>query len=481
VIAIVAGVAVASTAIGFVAGTRIVSPAEAAARREPPAASPVTVPVELREIKSEVITRGDVVFEGARAVQVETGALGDPPVVTGAVPKRGATLGEADVVIEVAGRPVIALEGKLPAFRSLGPGSRGPDVVQLEKNLSRLGFDPGAVDGKYDKTTGIAVADLFREAGYQPPKSAADKGARLAAQSQLANAEAAVAFAEASLELAQAGVGQSEILAVQAEVNAARRVLRAARSGGGASEVAAAEDQLAIAKAHLLEVQAAPNTAGEQAALAAAQADLEVAHAAVARQQASSGTPLPASEIVFLPRLPRRIDEVEVALGDVLEGPMVRVSGTELIVKARVGSTARQLINEGMAATITHLDQNLDGHIAAIRSDEGGGSGDQEDAGGLDVTITLEKLGSQQVDLLREANVKVSIPVGSTEGKVLAVPLAAVSAGPGGESRVEVQRAGGGTEVVVVDVGLSAEGYVEILPPDQAIRQGDLVVVGRTR
>ena len=71
-----------------------------------------------------------------------------------------------------------------------------------------------------------------------------------------------------------------------------------------------------------------------------------------------------------------------------------------------------------------------------------------------------------------------TIPVGATNGEVLAVPLAALSAGPGGGSRVEVVRPGGGRELVPVDVGLSAGGYAEIRG---AVSEGDLVVVGRSR
>ena len=53
----------AVTAVGaWVAGSGIVSPAEAAARTAPPTPSPILVPIEQRVLSSEIITRGTARF-----------------------------------------------------------------------------------------------------------------------------------------------------------------------------------------------------------------------------------------------------------------------------------------------------------------------------------------------------------------------------------------------------------------------------------
>ena len=94
--------------------------------------------------------------------------------------------------------------------------------------------------------------------------------------------------------------------------------------------------------------------------------------------------------------------------------------------------------------------------------------------------VTPDAITPEQLEALRDSNVKVTIPVSATEGEVLAVALAALTAGPGGQSRVEVLR-GADTELVPVEVGLSAGGYAEIRPAEgHALQAGDAVVVGRS-
>ena len=61
----------------------------------------------------------------------------------------------------VDGEPVYLLNGAVPAWRALAPGTEGTDVLQLERNLRTLGFDPDdamEVDGTWDAGTTDAVA-----------------------------------------------------------------------------------------------------------------------------------------------------------------------------------------------------------------------------------------------------------------------------------------------------------------------------------
>jgi hypothetical protein len=95
------------------------------------------------------------------------------------------------------------------------------------------------------------------------------------------------------------------------------------------------------------------------------------------------------------------------------------------------------------------------------------------------VVISPKSLTAAQLNRLRDANVKVTIPLKSTNGKVLTVPLAALSAGSDGSSRVEVLR-DGKVELVPVKVGLSADGFAQVTATgDAKLSEGDQVVVGK--
>ena len=82
-LAIIAAVAVGSTAVGWVAGQRIKSPADIAAETAPPEPSLITVPVERRVLSSTVITRGTVGFDEQTEIRVSASSAGDSnPIVT---------------------------------------------------------------------------------------------------------------------------------------------------------------------------------------------------------------------------------------------------------------------------------------------------------------------------------------------------------------------------------------------------------------
>lgn len=475
---IVAGVAVSSLVAGLFAGSRLVSPADAADRTKPPDASLITVPVESRVLESKVTTRGDATYAGAVDVLVETSGLETPAVVTGLVPEVGAELTEGTAMLEVAGRPVIALVGELPMYRALRPGMNGPDVLQLEQTLERLGLDPGKVDNAYTASTGQAVAELYELVGYEPPAADPQVQAELdAAEEQVQVARDGEAAAEQALTAAKEGAPEPERVAARNAVEAAERALDAARDSGDAEAVAQAQDQLELAEAQEDELLAEKDTSAEEAALDAARDTLADAEEQLGTAQAASGTPLPASEVVYVPSLPRRVDEVHVTRGKVVEGAVMSVSGANLVVTAKVDEATRELLTEGLAAQLElATGEQVAATVTTIAASAD--DGDEATAPTFDVVLTPGELTADQVAALRDANVRVTIPITSTDGDVLAVPLAAVTAGPGGESRVEVQR-GETTELIEVEVGLSAEGYIEITPVSGTLEAGDLVVVGR--
>jgi Putative peptidoglycan binding domain len=156
----------------WVAGAQIRSPAQIAAETAAPDPSAITVPVENRVLSSEVIVRGTVRYGSPQPVvlatsEIKQGAGVSADIVT-TRPRRGARVGEGTVAMSVSGRPVFVLRGAQASHRDIRPGSRGPDVRQLEVALSRLGFSPGSVDGRYDGETGAAVARWYESEGWEP-------------------------------------------------------------------------------------------------------------------------------------------------------------------------------------------------------------------------------------------------------------------------------------------------------------------------
>jgi peptidoglycan hydrolase-like protein with peptidoglycan-binding domain len=475
VLGVVCGVAVVSMGLGVAAGTRLTSPADAAARTKPPAASNITVPVERKALNNQVVTRADASFEGAVDIKLQPTGEGKA-VVTGQVPKVGSRITEGKPLLEVTGRPVIALAGELPMYRALRPGMQGPDVKQLEQTLHRLGYDTGVVDEKYDARTSSAVAKLFRDAGYEPPQAeealsqAVDR-----AQEALDTAEEQETNAERALENAQAGPTRTQRVQAENAVEQAERALAEAKRSGDQRAISEATAQLKLAKAQLADLLEPKDTSAEREALDSAQDRVDEAEETLAEAKVAAGTPLPISEVVFVRSLPRRVDSIEVKRGsEVGTGAVMSVSGADLVVTATVDPTTKSLLRKDMAATIHLVDgQRVPATITRIDRDD-----DAEEGTQYEVVITPKKLTAQQLDLLRSANVRVTVPVRSTKGKVLAVPVAALSAGPGGESRVEVMR-GGKRTLVEVEVGLSAEGYAEVRPVSGDLKAGDQVVVGR--
>lgn len=470
---VVAAVAVASTTAGYAAASRIHSPKERLADATPPPAGPVTVPVERRRLESHVVVRGDVVFDDALDVTVDTSALAGPPIVTATPVAAGDVVDEGGVLCEIAGRPVVVLAGDLPAYRDLTPGLSGPDVAQLESALARLGHDPGTVDDAYDADTSAAVAALFSALGYGPPPPSAEAAGRAdAAREAFVAANAAVDAAALALDEARRGPTASERLAADAAVNDAQRALDQANAAGDGAAAAAAAERLAIAKAQRSELLAGPDVGPLEAELARATAERDAAQLALVDATIAAATPMPAAEVAFVPSLPRRVGDVSAERGRPLEGPAASLTGVDLIVRAALGSADRALLSVGMTA-------ELDGGGGVTAPATLTELDDDPTTGSSTATLVLDAPDPDTVAALAGLNVKVTIPIETTDGEVLVVPLAALTAGGDGASRVEVVESDGTRRLVAVEVRLVSGGYAEVRPArGESLDEGDPVVVG---
>lgn len=471
-----AAIAVLCMVGGLLAGRFILSPADQAAGADVPDPGLVTAPVAFGELSNDVTIRADVGYANAVEVTLDTTSISGVAVVTGHVPKAGDTLNPLSIAMEIGGRPVIVLPGELPAYRTLQIGVSGPDVLQLRAALHAVGIDGGDTSvPDFDQGLADAVGQLYIAAGYAAP--AGEEGAEAsvrAAEENVRSSEQAVGSAEAALRDASAGPSALQIREADNAVNAAQRALDRATP---ADDVDALRDALAIAQLQRDQLWAGKDTSAERAsidaaneALARAREDLDTARRAV---QPS----LPSSEVLYLQELPRRVDEVKTARGSVLQGAAMTVSGATVELTGAAAAADAKLLKPGDEATFQLPDGAT--HTAKIESVEPGKGSER-----WSVKLQPAELSTEQLQSIQGTNVRVSIPVGATEGEVLSVPLAALTAGPGGESRVEVvdsdprEGVNAKTHLVVVETGLSAGGFVEVTPKDGTLAEGDLVVIG---
>lgn len=473
---IVAASAIVSLVLGLALGRFLIAPAEAAETPEP---GLITVPVAYGPLSNDVTLRADVGYADAVDVTVDTSG---GAVVTGAVPEAGATLSALSIALEVAGRPVIVLPGDLPAYRTLRVGMSGPDVLQLKQALVAVGLNPGdAASNIFDAATATAVGALYTAIGYSAPtaEEGADEALR-SAQEGVRSAQDSVTQAEHALAVAGSGPTQLERWQADVRVAEAEKALADAKAGvEGAPTVQKAEWDLQTARLERDQLLAGADTSAERSALDSARAQVASAEEALTKAQAAVLPSLPVGDVLFLTELPRRVDAVAVKRGATISGAVMTVSGATVALTSAAAETDARLLKVGDAA-VFELPDGTEHRavIAALTPGEGNESR-------WSVRLTPDPLTPEQLAELRDTNVRVQVAVGATDGDVLSVPLAALTAGPGGESRVEVvesdPRTGkdAETRLVVVETGLAAKGAVEITPVDGELDEGDLVVVGR--
>ncbi|WP_152362264.1 peptidoglycan-binding protein [Microlunatus speluncae] len=75
------------------------------------------------------------------------------------LPAPGSVIKAGDPLYKIDNDPVLLFTGKLPPYRTLSEGDKGPDVKQLEKNLTAMGYDGIDVDSYFGSSTTEAVYD----------------------------------------------------------------------------------------------------------------------------------------------------------------------------------------------------------------------------------------------------------------------------------------------------------------------------------
>jgi len=453
-------VAVLALATGMIVGSRIKSPAQVDSETRPPEAGLITAKVQQRQLTARLAVRADVAFADPVRVSPPAPMGAESAVVTGRVPKVGDQVNAGSVLLEVSGRPIFVLAGQFPAYRPLSPGSSGPDVQQMRDSLNTLGFDTGAPSQTYDQSLADAVRKLYETVGYPPPGSDDLRKSQAVREAQDGLTEAKDAQARA-----------------QHEYDAAKQQLSMARSGSTVNPDSKAPGS----------GDPGADLASLEQALASATRAVERAEQALADAQRATWPTVPSGEVVFATDLPRRVDKVNLTVGQLITGngndgqpAGITLSGADIAITAHVPVEQATLVVPGAIAVLT--DSGGKGHTAKVTS------GCAEPVTGVtcDARLNLDDPGAAERDTL-VGNTKVTITVGTSSADGLVVPVAAVSAGGDGSAQVQLvtgpllhnqPAAAQPTTMVKVEVGLSAEGYVEVRPVGGQLHPGDLVVVG---
>ncbi|MFJ6515650.1 peptidoglycan-binding protein [Streptomyces sp. NPDC091406] len=435
-IAVVVGALVTGGA-GFGLSTVVRSPAQAAAEAGAPERDVLTADVEHRVLRSSLVIRGEVAAERTFTVSAAVNAAeGAEPLVTKAPLRAGDQVRAGSVLVEVSGRPVFALPGSLPAYRDLKPGSRGKDVAQLREALAGRGF-PSVADpaGEFAAATQAALEAFYQSLGYEPRPVAED----------------------------------------------------------GADRVEAATTAVTDAERALQDVRAADP--GEAKVVVRAEEDLDRARGALADARLQAGAMLPASEVVFLDRFPARVESVAAQVGDRAPGDVMTISSGSLGVRGALTPSQRSAVAAGQKVRVLAeaTGDEFTGATASVTEPDGarqqaqgegeGGTegGDTGGSGGGGAMAILNVTPDKKLDAaLAGQEVRLTIEIRASRGKVLVVPFSAVSSAADGSTVVTVLTPNGERRQVRVRPGLEGDGSVQVTPSQRdALTPGDRVIVGK--
>ncbi len=237
--------------------------------------------------------------------------------------------------------------------------------------------------------------------------------------------------------------------------------------------VDAAGNRVTVAKAALADLQQGVDTSPLRRQVDTAGTERAEAQQDLESLEEELGTWLPAGEVVFLRRLPVRVDQVAASRGSVIEGPFITVSGSDLALRSSVLERDAPRVEEGMTVEIENPDtgETIPGVISE-KADRAGTNNVAPDR------VYIEVTPEEMPESIIGANVRVVIPVSSTGGDVLAVPASALSATADGSTILQVEDDDGTLRTVRVETGLAAGGLVEVAPLDGELAEGDQVVVG---
>lgn len=356
----------------------------------------------------------------------------------------------------------------------------GRDIAVADADVTTKAAAVGdAIDAQAEAQRQLAGA-----APDVPPNEFATlRAAVRSATQKVAVAQADLTAAQRAADAARAAVPIAIARARNDARLAARQLeLAGAEARDGHASLAVARHKLALARARVGILRRPPDVALERRIVASSQAEAARTQADLARLALRTGVQVPADEVVFFPTLPVRVDSLTARRGSQLSGSVMTVSNSRLAIDSSLSLGDAKLVRRGLPVRIEEQDLGvrIRGAVSRIADKPGTAPADLAGTTPVDPARTyVEVLPGSAPPSLVGTSVKLSIAVESTKGRVLAVPIGALSVAADGRSRVQVDLGGGRTRFVTVSPGLAAQGFVEVTPTGKGrLKAGDLVVVG---
>jgi peptidoglycan hydrolase-like protein with peptidoglycan-binding domain len=338
-------------------------------------------------------------------------------------------------------------------------------------NAARAGV-PARAGGDATGNNASVLESERAKARFANTAAAADLAAQIADQTLIAldprQTETARQAANAKLEVARAAREKIRLegeISIQAAERDASLVAGRTELGRSAERSARLEGDRNVRAA--IDAQ---NLAVLDMKIASERADQIIGDLAIARRKL--GVQVPIDEVVFVPALPVRVEEVIATIGHPTVGPVLTVTDNQLAVDAALPLDAAPLVKVGMPVTIDEqaLGIKATGTVETVAATPGTRGVD-----GFHIYLGVRVDGTP--GRLEGFSVRLTIPIQSTSGVVTAVPVSALSLATDGSSRVQVKKAGG-LEYLTVKPGLSAGGFVQVTPVAGSLSSGQEVVVG---
>ncbi len=389
------------------------------------------------------------------------------------LPPVGRTIRPGGILYRVDGQPVILMSGSAPAYRTLSAADvDGHDVLELNRNLKRLGFDAAeiTVDDVWQPATSLGVEEL---------------------QESLSEA------ATGSLAL-----GQVVFLPGTQLVSALDTTVGATGSGGGGGSSGASQAGWTAPLAGTAEfvstaphsrttpvTSTAPSTATTPSATATPSDEAAKALSALSRQLKAETTQLRAATSALKAAVNsshhssshhssthRSSTGGSKGSGGGSAQAILQTTSTRLVVTVDLSASSQAEAQVGERVSVEMpAGSEVTAEIIAVsriaQSSNSGSGGDQSGGQGAGssggssstVPITIALLGHHRTAGLDQAAVSVAF-VSHRARHVLSVPVTALVATAG--ARYALQRARAPHTLIPVTVGLFAAGYVQVSGPE---------------